>query len=463
MSRPSALRILLALLAAGLAACARDARPLEERLQAAMEKRLRQYDVKGASAAVILPDGTLHRATAGVSHGMVAMDPDMAFAVGSITKNMVAALTLQLAEEGKLSLEDPIGKWLPAYPHVNGAVTIRQLLNHTSGLYMFFDNQALWDDLIRDRERIFTPEEVLGYLKEPYFAPGKGFRYSNTNYLLAAMIAEKATGSTLAIEMRKRFWEPLGLAGARLPLEEPYPEHMTHVWGDYFEKGGAYRDMHGLPRASHDSIGCPTAFMTAGDMARWTHALFHGKVIGPRSLGEMRTGSAWNWYGLGLQRFGWRIAGWRRVYGHSGASMGTSAYMIYLPDRDVSVTVMINNFGGKCLTAMTRDAVNLAAAHWRPPTVAERLKSPEGLLSALWLLAGSGALLYAIRKRRPLVLCAFSAGFRFLRNNSGHIPGHVSAVVLTIGDDKDVAVRQSGRIEVALGVQGVYRPRNAQA
>jgi CubicO group peptidase (beta-lactamase class C family) len=83
---------LLVLIAAGLAACAREARPLEERLQAAMEKRLRQCEVRGASAAVILPDGSLHTAAAGVSHETVRMDPDMAFSVGSITKNMVAAL-----------------------------------------------------------------------------------------------------------------------------------------------------------------------------------------------------------------------------------------------------------------------------------------------------------------------------------------------------------------------------------
>jgi D-alanyl-D-alanine carboxypeptidase len=106
----------------------------------------------------------------------VEMTPEMAFAVGSITKNMVAALVLQLVEEGRLSLEDPLSRWLPSYPHVDGAITVRQLLNHTSGLYMFLDNQAIWDDLIRDRTRVFTPEEVLGYIREPYFAPGEGHR-----------------------------------------------------------------------------------------------------------------------------------------------------------------------------------------------------------------------------------------------------------------------------------------------
>ena len=268
----------LAGLLAGVA-CRSGARSLEERLREALDTRVRHCGVKGASAAVILPDGTAWEGAAGISHGDVEMTPDMAFAVGSITKNMVAALVLQLAEEGRLSLEDPLSRWLPPYPHVDGAITVRQLLNHTSGLFMFWDNQAIWDDLIRERTRVFTPEEVLGYIQEPYFAPGEGHRYSNTNYLLAAMIVTRVTDSTLSAEMRRRFWEPLGLESACLPLEEPYPENIAHVWGDNFEKGSPIRDLTVLPRTSHDSIGYGSSgvFMIAGDLARWTHALFGGK------------------------------------------------------------------------------------------------------------------------------------------------------------------------------------------
>src|SRR5512136_2592672 len=126
--------------------CSRGDRSLEERFQGAMERCLRQYDVKGASAAVVLPDSRLLLAAAGISHDRVRMSPDKAFAIGSITKNMVAAMLLQLAEEGKLSLEDPISKWLTPYPHVEGTITIRQMLSHTSGLFMFWENQKIWDD-----------------------------------------------------------------------------------------------------------------------------------------------------------------------------------------------------------------------------------------------------------------------------------------------------------------------------
>ena len=401
------------------AAC-HQPRPLEERLQAALDARVRHCAAKGASAAVILPDGTEWEGAAGFSHADVEMTPEMAFAVGSITKNMAAALVLQLAEEGQLSLEDPLSRWLPSYPHVNGAITVRQLLDHTSGLFMFWDNQALWDDLIRDRTRVFTPEEVLGYLKEPYFAPGEGHRYSNTNYLLAAMIVTRVTGSTLAAEMRRRFWEPLGLESACLPLEEPYPENMAHVWGDNFEKGTPVRDITSLPRASHDSItyGSAGVFMTAGDLARWTHALFRGKVLSPDSLAQMRTFSGGGSYGLGLQRFGRGLVRWARAEGHGGGNIGSASYMIHLPDHGVSMAVMVNRFGSGCAAQIAHDIGGISAWHVGPPSVTTIVWSREGLLAGLWLWAGAGALIFALRKDRPLVLVvcgslAIAAGWVF--------------------------------------------------
>jgi D-alanyl-D-alanine carboxypeptidase len=120
----------------------------------------------------------------------------MLFGTGSITKNFVAALTMKLAEEKILTLDDPLSDWLPAYPYIDGRITIRQLLNHTSGHYMFWDNDSLWDELNKDRTIIWTPEEILAYIREPYFVPGEGWHYSNTNYLLMAMI------SRLAVSMR---------------------------------------------------------------------------------------------------------------------------------------------------------------------------------------------------------------------------------------------------------------------
>ncbi len=166
---------------------------LEERLQKALDDGLNKARGKGGSVAVIFPDGSKWVGVSGVSHGFTKLTTRMRFSAGSIEKIFAAAAILRLAEEGMLAVDDTLDKWLPPYPYVDSTITIRQLLHHTSGLFMFWDNQKIWDDPIKYRDKIFTPEEVLTYLKEPYFPPGKGWHYSNTNYLLLAMIIKKAT------------------------------------------------------------------------------------------------------------------------------------------------------------------------------------------------------------------------------------------------------------------------------
>lgn len=123
--------------------CAPDRRPWEARLKEAIEEGLHKHDVKGASAALILADDSLRCFTGVISHDSVPVSPNMLIAAGSITKNVVAALVFQLAEEGKLSLDDSLHRWLPSYRHIDSTITIRQLLAHTSGIFMFWENQKL--------------------------------------------------------------------------------------------------------------------------------------------------------------------------------------------------------------------------------------------------------------------------------------------------------------------------------
>ena len=348
--------ILLAALAlSALCSCARDTRSLDARVNEAIAQGLRRHGVKGASVALILPDDSLRCFAGGVSHDSVPVSAGMLIAAGSITKNVVAALVLQLAEEGCLSLEDPLSRWLPSYAQVDGSITLRQLLAHTSGLFMFWDNQRIWDDLIAHRDSAFTPEAVLTYLREPYFAPGKGFHYSNTNYLLLAMMITRATRSTLSAEMRRRFWEPLGLENTYLSMEERIPERLLHVWGDNFEKGTPIRDITDLPRTSHETItyGSSGIFTTPGDLARWEHALFGGKILKSSSLATMLHIGPGG-YGLGVHRFGRRLAGGQEAVGHGGGSIGAQTYMVHWPARRVSLVVSVNEFNAGCLNDITR-------------------------------------------------------------------------------------------------------------
>ncbi|MBN2285808.1 MAG: beta-lactamase family protein [Tissierellales bacterium] len=357
--------ILLVMVSLPFFNCSHDTRPLEDQIRTLLNNRIHEYGVKGVSAAVVLPDGVVHRVCAGVSHDNILMTPQMLFAIGSITKNIVAVLILQLAEEGKLSLEDPIHKWLQPIPKVDSSVTIRQMLNHTSGIFMFWDNNQLWNDLITYRDSVFTPEVVLKYLQEPHFAPGTGFRYSNTNYLLLAMIATRATQSTLSEELRRRFWRPLGFRNTYLSIEEQIPQNqLAHVWGDNFENDGSNRDITFLPRTSHETItyGSSGVFTTAEELAIWCKSLFDGRVISSSSVKQMvQIGRGGYGLGIGLLAKGSLFK--EKSYGHGGGNIGTTAFMAFLPDLDVSVVVMINLYDVKHARIMLNDIIDIVGEY----------------------------------------------------------------------------------------------------
>ncbi len=341
--------------------------PINKQLQRVLDTELSKHNVKGVSASIIYADWSVWNGVSGISHDTVSIKPDMLFATGSITKNFVAALTLKLIEEGKLSLNDPVSKWLPTYNYVDSAITIRQLLNHTSGIYMFWSNQQIWDDLKKDRTKVWQPDEVLSYIKEPYFDPGKGFRYSNTNYLLLAMIIEEISGSTLSSEFKKYFWQPLEINHAYLSIQEDIPNNQAHVFGDNFNNDGSYLDLTFLPRASHESItfGSAGLFMTTNDLAYWCQALFEGKILSKQSISEMLkfvpTGFGGNMdgYGLGVQHYRRQVTNGQTAYGHSGANIGTSAYMVYLPDYHISIAVMINEMNHDCTESIVKGIIKI--------------------------------------------------------------------------------------------------------
>jgi CubicO group peptidase (beta-lactamase class C family) len=191
-------------------------------------------------------------------------------------------------------------------------------------------------------------------------------------------------------------------------LEEPYPENLAHVWGDNFEKDGSYRDVTFLPRVSHDSItyGSAGVYMTAEDLARWTQALFHGKVIGGDSLRQMQSFGR-GAYGLGLGRFGFQVGGGFTALGHGGANIGTGAYMVYLPDYDVSIAVMVNRCFSGCDTRIARDLCRITALSLKPKAYFDLLRSPLGFVAGIWMVAALAAVISGVRKDKPLILVVF--------------------------------------------------------
>ena len=344
-----------------------DDRPVEERMQSVLDNGIKDYQIHGVSATVIFPDDHIWTGVSGFSHDTVSIKPDMIFAIGSITKNIVAALTLKLVEEKLLSLDDPISKWLPSYDYIDSTITICQLLNHTSGLYMFWDNQKIWDELKRNRKKFWLPEEVLRYIKEPYFSPGSGWRYSNTNYLLMAMIIKKVTGTGLSDELNKHFWKPLGINEVYLSQEETIPDNQAHVYGDNFEFGNSITDITFQPRTSHESItyGSSGIFISSKNLASWSHTLFGGKILKKESLNEMLNFieidpiANMRAYGLGTQVYDLNFTYGKLAIGHGGGNIGTTTYMLYFPDYNMSVVVMINAFPNKGIDVIIKGLIRL--------------------------------------------------------------------------------------------------------
>ena len=342
--------------------------PIEDRMQMTLNEEIDDFDIHGVSATVIFPDKKIWNGVSGYSYDTVSVKPEMLFAIGSVTKNFVAALALRLAEENILSLEDPLSKWLPNFPYIDNKITIRQLLNHTSGLYMFWDNQQIWDDLKKDRSKKWSPEEVLNYIKGPYFPPGKGWRYSNTNFLLMAMIIKKATASSLSENFRKYFWQPLGISNAFLSLEDEIPQNkLVHVYGDNFNFDDSNKDVTFLPRISHESItyGSSGIFITAHDLALWCHTLFEGGVLREHSMKEMLNFIEFSpianmrAYGLGVQLYAGSFSSGKEAIGHGGGNIGTTTYMVYLPEHHVSIVVMVNAFPNQGADVITKSLIRI--------------------------------------------------------------------------------------------------------
>ncbi|MFX0064383.1 MAG: serine hydrolase domain-containing protein [Candidatus Hermodarchaeota archaeon] len=308
----------------------------------------------GISTAVIFPDQDLWLGASGMSDPInsVPITSDMLFYIGSITKNFMAALILKLSEEEKLSLEDPLHKWLPKYKNINSEITVRQLLNHTSGIFDYVEHPNSYDKKRLDSfdmTKVWTPEEIiLSLVKEPYFSPGQGWHYSSTNYVLLGMIVETITQSKLSKEIRKRFLDPLCLESMFSDYYESIPakSQIAHNWFD-FNRNGTLDDLMTKPREAIATWAYGEMYSNAVDLAKWFDYLFRGEVINEGSLKEMLTfhsptpGEDWmEGYGLGIGEG--NING-LKYWLHTGKIFGYTAGVVYLPNFRLTMSLLGND------------------------------------------------------------------------------------------------------------------------
>ncbi len=324
-------------------------------LQRALEAARKSMVIPGVEATVILADG---RTWTGVSGDAVVatkakVTPETPFAIASLTKTFTAALILRLAEEGRLTINDPLARWLPDYPNA-AHITLRMLLSHTSGLADFFQNPKFDAALNRAKLRVWTPDEVLPFVGKPAFAPGKGWGYSNTNFVLLGLVAERAGGAPWAEQVRSDFFVPLGLTstyvqGVGTPAVPP--AHANEMFVGFagrilpkdMSDGSTIAPFTAVTSAAFSAGSIAS---TTGDLARWARALYGGDVLAPASLAQMLTFDpeiiryAALAYGLGVSRV--KIDGRFVAVGHTGALAGTRAAIRWLPKQHVSVAVTFN-------------------------------------------------------------------------------------------------------------------------
>ena len=330
---------------------------LAAKLQTAIDRMVKVLHYPALSAAVILPNGTSWSGAAGkadVASGTPAT-PDTAFAIASITKTFVAALVLELVQDGVLSLDDPIATWLPQLAgdprFAANRVTVRQLLDHTSGIA---DCMEAWSEAaLKDPTRRWTPDAVIAFVGDPTFAPGTRWAYSNTNYILAGIIIERASGATVASSLRRRILDPLELAGTVLQQQEQPTGPIAHGYSESFAGGTLGKpvdlsDGSGFMPNAAGASGTWTAggiASTAPDLARWASYLYGGHVLDPASLASMLDfgrnaglpgGGA---YGLGAMT---SLTDNVAAVGHAGGVPGFQGQMWYLTTQRASVAVLTN-------------------------------------------------------------------------------------------------------------------------
>ena len=338
-SRLAGLAMLAGLSSAGAqrSTVARDAYRL--RADSLVYTYLAESHAPSASFAVIRGNDTL----AYGAHGLADVDARRAptaatiYEIGSITKQFTSAAIMRLVEQGRVRLDDDLSKYVPQFPLQGKKVSIRQLLNHTSGIHSYTSEpnwRKTWNDVL-------SPDAIIKFVAADTFdfAPGSAWRYNNTGYVLLGMVIEKASGEKYARYLDAQFFKPLGLTHTSY-----CPSHTS----DPAFALGYSKGPNGTVRAQFLDLSHPFAAgalcSTVGDLATWQRALDNGKVVSPPSYALMTTDDTLNSgrkinYGFGLVP---ETFHGHKTISHTGGINGFATAATYVPDDSLSIVVFTN-------------------------------------------------------------------------------------------------------------------------
>jgi D-alanyl-D-alanine carboxypeptidase len=330
----------------------------------------RLVETQAASAAMLRIREGEHEWAAGAGMQALASSVPVStsgrFRIGSVTKTFVATVVLQLADEGRLGLDDPIARHLPGVVPGGEAITVRQLLNHTSGIYDYAHEREWSTNRWRGeaRFRTYRPQELLdvAFTRPPYFPPGQGWHYSNTNYVVAGLLIEKLTGKPYGDAVTERIIRPLRLNQTTVPGTDPsLPEPHAH---GYTEVAGTLVDATEMNPSLDWAAG--EMISTAGDLDRFFSALLGGELTSAAASTAMRdtieTGQVFR-YGLGLQQYDLPCGA--SVYGHGGELLGFLTYAMASPDGHRQLALSYNPLRPREGTSET--VIGVFASGFCPP------------------------------------------------------------------------------------------------
>ncbi len=323
--------VLACVCAAGMAQTANQAE-----VKARLDQVASSYTANNAfMGTVLVVDGD--RVLLDKGYGMAVLEwnisntPDTKFRLGSVTKQFTAALVLLMQQDGKLNIDDPVSKYLPDAPKAWEKITLANLLGHTSGIPNFtsFKEFGAWAASAHtwDEEYAFFRDKPLD------FEPGTKFSYSNSNYEVLGGILEKVSGKKYGDLLRERIFGPLGMNDSGLDSDDLILPRRAE---------GYMPGPKGLSVARSESMSVPfsagSIYSTTGDLLKWEHGLFEGKLLSADSLKAMTTPGKGD-YGLGVTI---HSEDGVKVVEHGGGIEGFNSNLMYVPDKRICVVVLAN-------------------------------------------------------------------------------------------------------------------------
>ncbi|MEU0335602.1 serine hydrolase domain-containing protein [Streptomyces sp. NPDC006193] len=315
------------------------------RLDASVKRVMHEADIPGVTVGVWTPGQESYVRSFGVADKATGrkMTPDLFMRIGSETKTFTVTALLQLADQGKVGLDDPIGRYVDGVPN-GDEITLRQLAGMRSGLFNYSEDEDFYKALTSDPRRPFTPQQLLGYaFRHPVlFQPGEKFSYSNTNLILLGLVVEKESGQRLGDYIERHILDPAGMKDTLFPKGSEFP--MPHAQG--------YTDQTANGKIADTADWDPSWGWAAGamistldDLRIWAPTVATGRLpdggrmVSPelqkQRLVTPRTPIPGAGYGLGI----FDVQGW---IGHNGSLPGYESLTIYLPATRTTVVALLD-------------------------------------------------------------------------------------------------------------------------